>query len=272
MTKPWPTELCARCCFEQDLEALAMAYLRRASDAYGRWGADGQVDKLEACARTFDTTGLGTVSATPDRSHAATTQPATYIGPAARLDLDTAIKATQVLAGEMQLDRLIEALLTTTLQQAAAQARAAVPLAGRHAAAGRAGTHRADEASRSISNPPGLPIRTVVDAALATRLGCSYSTMPSRMPGLARTPMCNCAACARWPAWRWSSRASWWGCSTWRTTLRMRCFTGRRINLLSLLASQAAISLENARLYAELLRQNQERQRRCRPSWRTCHA
>ncbi|MDF3887370.1 trifunctional serine/threonine-protein kinase/ATP-binding protein/sensor histidine kinase [Cupriavidus basilensis] len=253
-------ELCARCCFEQDLEALAMAYLRRASDAYGRWGADGQVDKLEACARTFDTTGLGTVSATPDRSHAATTQPATYIGPAAQLDLDTAIKATQVLAGEMQLDRLIEALLTTTLQQAAAQ-RALLFLwqDGMLRLAALARTERTGIAVDLKPAGTAYP-RTVVDAALATRSDFVLDNAKSHAR-FGQDPDVQLRSVRSVACLALVKQGELVGLLYLENNLADALFTGRRINLLSLLASQAAISLENARLYAELLRQNQERQR-----------
>lgn len=253
-------ELCARCCFEQDLTAPAMAYLRRASDAYGRWGAEGQVDKLEACARAFDASGMGTVCATPDRPHAAAAQPATYIGPAAQLDLDTAIKATQVLAGEMQLDRLIEALLTTTLQQAAAQ-RALLFLwqDGALRLAAQARTERAGIAV--YLNPAGAAYpRTVVDAALATRSDFVLDNAKSHAR-FGQDPDVQLRSVRSVACLALVKQGEQVGLLYLENNLADALFTGRRINLLSLLASQAAISLENARLYAELLRQNQERQR-----------
>ncbi len=253
-------ELCARCCFEQDLAAPAMAYLRRASDAYGRWGAEGQVDKLAACARALDASGLGSVSATPDRRHVATAQPATYIGPAAQLDLDTAIKATQVLAGEMQLDRLIQALLTTTLQQAAAQR--ALLFLWQDGALRLAALARTERAGIAVDlNPAGAAYpRTVVDAALATHSDFVLDNAKSHAR-FGQDPDVQLRSVRSVACLALVKQGELVGLLYLENNLADALFTGRRINLLSLLASQAAISLENARLYAELLRQNQERQR-----------
>lgn len=248
-------ELCARCCFEQDLGALALAYLRRAGEAYGRWGAEGQVARLDACARTLDAMGLGT-----DRAHAAPGQHTTYIGPAAQLDLDTAIKATQVLAGEMQLDRLIQALLTTTLQQAAAQR--ALLFLWQDGALRLAAQARTERAGIAVDlNPAGAAYpRTIVDAALAIRSDfvldnakahARFGQDPDVQLRSVRSVACLVLV----------KQGELVGLLYLENNLADALFTGRRINLLSLLASQAAISLENARLYAELLRQNQERQR-----------
>ncbi len=50
-------------------------------------------------------------------------------------------------------------------------------------------------------------------------------------------------------------------CSTWRTSLVTGAFTPGRLSVLELLASQSAISLENAMLYADLEQENAERRR-----------
>jgi GAF domain-containing protein len=57
------------------------------------------------------------------------------------------------------------------------------------------------------------------------------------------------------------ARARRSGIPEWQFRLAPHVFTPARIAVLDLLASQAAISLENARLYTELERENLERQR-----------
>ncbi|WP_458765020.1 ATP-binding protein [Cupriavidus basilensis] len=254
-------DLCARCCFEQGLAAPAMAYLRKARDAYGSWGADGQVRKLEARARAHDGTDLDTGRAAIEQADAAALQPATYIGPAAQLDLDTAIRATQALAGEMQLDRLINTLLTTTLEQAAAQR--ALLFFWQDGTLRLAAQARTEQSGIVVDLDPigAVPYpRAIVDAALTTRADfvldnarthAKFGQDPDVRARSVRSVACLALA----------KQAALIGVLYLENNLADALFTGRRINLLAMLASQAAISLENARLYAELLRQNQERQR-----------
>ncbi|AOY91003.1 hypothetical protein BKK79_03625 [Cupriavidus sp. USMAA2-4] len=257
-------ELCARCCFGQALSTVGLAYLRRAVDAYGRWGAQGQVAKLEALLRALDNTASGLASAAHDSVPGAAELPATYIGPAAQLDLDTAIRATQVLAGEMRRERLIEALLTTTLEHAAAQ-RGLLFLwqGGSLRLAALATTQPAGisveldpgEASGEVPYP-----RTIVAAALAVRADlildnakahARYGQDPDVRARSVRSVACLALV----------KQGELVGLLYLENNLADGLFGGRRISLLPMLASQAAISLENARLYDELLRENQERER-----------
>ncbi|EHP37700.1 serine/threonine kinase with signal transduction histidinekinase and gaf sensor [Cupriavidus basilensis OR16] len=254
-------DLCARCCFEQGLAAPAMAYLRKARDAYGSWGAEGLVRKLEARARAHDGTDLDTGRTASEPSGAAALQPTTYIGPASQLDLDTAIRATQALAGEIQLDRLIKTLLTTTVQQATAQR--ALLFLWQDGALRLAAQARTEQSGIVVDLDPAGAVpypRAIVDAALTTRADfvldnarthAKFGQDPDVQARSVRSVACLALA----------KQAALIGLLYLENNLADALFTGRRINLLAMLASQAAISLENARLYAELLRQNQERQR-----------
>jgi len=253
-------ELCARCAFEQGLSALAIAYLRRSSDAYCRWGAEGLVEKLEARASAFDTRGRSLERRAEQRPHVAAAPPVTYIGPPAQLDLDTVIRASQVLAGEMRLDRLIEALLTTTLEHAAAQ-RALLFL-------WQDGALRL--AAQACTLPTGIAVdldpgeaaypQTIVEAALGMRADLLLDNAKAHarfgQDADVQLRSVRSAACLVL-----AKQGELVGLLYLENNLADGLFNGLRVNLLTMLASQAAISLENARLYDELLRQNQERER-----------
>src|SRR5271157_3513894 len=90
-------------------EEIAQVYLRKARYGYLRWGADGKVRQLEEM-----------------HPHLRTEEPApgptsTIATPVERLDLATVIKVSQAVTSEMVLEKLIDTLMRTAIEQAGAE-------------------------------------------------------------------------------------------------------------------------------------------------------
>src|SRR3954452_5762926 len=134
-------ELAARFYAASGFEQIAHLYLRDARDCYLRWGADGKVRQLEAMYPRLRT---------EEPAPASTSTMATSIE---KLDLATVIKVSQAISGEIVLEKLLEMLMRTALEQAGAERGLLIlshggkqPIAAEGAPGGyRVGVHLRDE-------------------------------------------------------------------------------------------------------------------------------
>jgi PAS domain S-box-containing protein len=102
-------ELAARFFLTRGSEKAARGYLQDAHDAYLRWGAGGKACQLKQC--------YPTLWHDADRPrHTAT--PGTLIE---QLDLATVLNVSRIVSGEIVLENLIEALMRTAVEHAGAQ-------------------------------------------------------------------------------------------------------------------------------------------------------
>ncbi|MBB5404449.1 trifunctional serine/threonine-protein kinase/ATP-binding protein/sensor histidine kinase [Paraburkholderia youngii] len=102
-------ELAARFFSARGSEKAARGYLQDAHDAYLRWGAHGKARQLEQCYPSLK----------PHAGHPRqTTTPGT---PIEQLDLATVLSVSQIVSGEIVLENLIEALMRTGVEHAGAQ-------------------------------------------------------------------------------------------------------------------------------------------------------
>jgi PAS domain S-box-containing protein len=102
-------ELAARFFSMRGSEKAARGYLQDAHDAWLRWGAHGKARQLEQC--------YPSLKAHADHPHP-TTPPGT---PIEQLDLATVLSVSQIVSGEIVLENLIEALMRTAVEHAGAQ-------------------------------------------------------------------------------------------------------------------------------------------------------
>lgn len=112
-------ELAARFYAARGFEQIADLYLRNARSCYVRWGADGKVRQLDALHSRLATghvpLGLaGTVDAATDH-----------------LDLVTVIKISQAVSSDMNLEKLLDTLMRTALEEAGRARRLDPPARGR---------------------------------------------------------------------------------------------------------------------------------------------
>jgi PAS domain S-box-containing protein len=232
-------EMAARFYAARGLQVVAGLFLERARDGYLRWGADGKVRQLEARYPqlvTSDLRGAKSEATSPDQ----------------QLDVAAVVKASQALSSEMLLPRLIERLMTIALQNAGADRGLLIlPHESDYRIEAEARTdgeqivlHYGAAASPAV---PEAIVRYVVrtqecvilDDAAKPNL---FSEDPYLVLRQQRSILCL-------PLIRQGTLV---GLLYLENALASYVFTPERARLLELLGSQAAISLENTRLYGDL--------------------
>jgi PAS domain S-box-containing protein len=243
-------ELAARFYAARGFAKIAHAYLRDARSCYLRWGADGKVRQLD---QLYPQLREERPLPAPTSSIAA---------PVENLDLATVIKVSQTVSGETVLERLIDTLMRTAIEHAGAE-RGLLILPGsaeqrieaEATTSSNAVVVRMREASLAAAALPGSIVNYVVrtrenvildDASIEN----PFSTDPYIARRHARALLCLPLV----------NQARLIGVLYLENSLAPGVFTPTRIAVLKLLASQAAISLENARLYRDL----EEREARIR--------
>jgi PAS domain S-box-containing protein len=243
-------EVAARFYAARGFETIAHAYLRNARHCYLRWGALGKVRQLEQRYPR-----LHEESARP--------APTEMIGAAVeQLDLDTVVKASQAVSGEIELGKLIETLMRIAVEHAGAERVLLILFTGdepRIAAEATTGRGKIEVTLRNPAVTPSELPETVLHTVIRTRQSVildDASTQNSfSADGYIRDTHARSVLCL--PMLK---QAKLIGVLYLENNLTPHAFTSDRLAVLNLLASQAAISLENARLYADLRQENSERQ------------
>ena len=223
-------------------ETISHAYLRNARSCYLRWGADGKVRQMDEANSHL-------------RQQATQSRPAATIGATVeQLDVGAVITAAQAVSGEIVLDRLIETLMTIALKNAGAQRGLLILLEGdrlRIEAEGRADQKAVEVTMRrealTRADIPESLLHYVVRTRQSVILDDALAQDPFSTDDYIRKKRARSVLCL--PLLK---QAKLIGVLYLENNLASHVFTPARISLLELLASQAAISLENARLYGEL--------------------
>jgi PAS domain S-box-containing protein len=243
-------ELAGRFCLKRGFEKFAHYYLRDARDCYRRWGALGKVKQLEQVYPEI-------------AEQASVRSPPKLDTPFAHLDIQTVVKASQAVSGEIVLEKLIETLMVIAVEHAGAERGLLILPYGeeyRIEAEGRTSHERVKVQMRrgpvTSSDLPESLLRYVIrthdsvllDNASEENLFSEDAYVLRRHP---RSVLCLPLV----------KQATLVGALYLENNLTPYVFTPGRIAVLELLASQAAISLENARLYAHLQQENAQRKR-----------
>ncbi len=231
------SELAARFWRERRVPSIAESYARKAREAYLRWGAKGKVQHLDAQWPHLATTlaAEGTVTDTDST----------------QIDALTIVKAQQAISGEIVLERLTATLLRVAIENAGAQRGALLlPRGDKLSVAAVSGI----TAEEHAAGPEELQLPwTLISYVKRTHehvlIGDAsqphpFSADPWFSNGQARSILCL-------PLLRQEELQ---GALYLENSLATNAFTPARHSLLEHLASQAAISIENARLYAEVQR------------------
>jgi tetratricopeptide (TPR) repeat protein len=102
-------ELAARFYAARGVEKIANQYLRDARYCYLQWGAHGKVKQLDECYPYLQDERVPAYGA------------ATIGAPVAQLDVETVVKASQALSGEIVLENLIKTLMVIAVEDAGAE-------------------------------------------------------------------------------------------------------------------------------------------------------
>jgi predicted ATPase/signal transduction histidine kinase len=237
-------EVAARFYLARGFEMIGYAFLRNARNCYDRWGAPGKVNQLEERYRRLY------------EERAPTSTTATIGTPIRQLDVESVVKASQALSSEIVLSKLIEKLMRIAVEDAGAERGLLILLRGdeRYIEAEAATGHAEPKVfvRQAAVTPSDLPLsalnyvirsqkRVVLDDASA---GTLYSQDEYVKAKHARSILCLPIV----------KQTMLIGALYLENNLTPHAFTSERVAVLEMLASQAAISLENARLYSDLQR------------------
>jgi PAS domain S-box-containing protein len=243
-------EVAARFYAARGIETTAHLHLRNARDCYLRWGAHGKVRQLERLHPHLRGTP---VPASPT---------ATIGAPVERLDVGTVLKAAQAVSGEIVLGELIKTLLRIAIEHAGAERGLLILFPGdepRIAAEATTGSGQVEVTLRETAMSPAELPESVLHTVIRTRESVILDDALAQNPFSADQYICRkparsvlCLPLVK--------QAKLIGALYLENNLASHVFTPARISVLEVLASQAAISLENARLFNDL----QEREARIR--------
>jgi predicted ATPase/signal transduction histidine kinase/tRNA A-37 threonylcarbamoyl transferase component Bud32 len=228
------SELAANYWRTRQATIIAHAFAREARAAYQQWGALGKVQHLESLWPH-----LTSPAATSDTLTTSSTN-------SSRIDALTVVKAQQAISGEIVLERLVTTLLQAAIENAGAQ-RGALLLPD--------GDTLSVAAVSDASNPelPWSLITYVRRTREHVLIGDAskphpFSSDPYLARGGARSVLCL-------PLLR---QEQFSGALYLENDLATNAFSPARLTLLGHIASQAAISIENARLYGDVQRARRE--------------
>ena len=237
------SECAAQFYSERGLSRIGHVYLRDARDGYLRWGAEGKVRQLDR---------LYPHLTAPDGRHSA----AAISSAIEHLDTASVVKASQALSGEIELPNLIDRLMTIAIENAGADRGLLILPSGDEyliQAEARATGDQIDvkicqEPMTTIACPQSL-VRYVIRSRESMILDdVSKPNMFSDDDYLCerKSKSILCLPLVK--------QQQLTGILLLENTLTSHAFTADRMAVLKLIAAQAAISLENSRLYSELLR------------------
>jgi PAS domain S-box-containing protein len=234
-------ELAGRFYAARGFEAIADLYLRNARSCYLRWGAEGkvrQLDRLHPHLAAAEGHGRTAIIGSPVQ----------------QLDVASVVKASQAVSSEIVLPKLIERLMTIALENAGADRGLLILPA------------EADYLIRAEAKATGDQIGVVLCQKPISKIACPESLVRYVIRALESVILDDASRPTLFSADEYLrsrkarsilclpliKQGRLTGLLYLENTLTSHAFPPDRIALLELLAAQAAISLENTRLYSEL--------------------
>lgn len=243
-------ELAARFYAARGFEKIAYAYLRDARYCYLRWGADGKVRQLDQLYPHLK------------KEESAAGPTSTVVAPIQLLDLATVIKVSQAMSGEMVLEKLIDTLMRTAIEHAGAdRGLLLLPrgdelrIEGEATTSGDTVNVRLREASVAATVLPESLVRYVMRTHERVILDDASAQNQFSADTYLRQHHARSVLCL--PLLKQGKLI---GVLYLENNLTSHVFTPARLAVLKLLASEAAVSLENTCLYGDL----QEREAKIR--------
>ncbi|WP_050421644.1 AAA family ATPase [Bradyrhizobium tropiciagri] len=235
-------ELAAHFYLARGFQEIAHLYLKNARDGYLRWGADGKVRQLDQLHPQLR------------RDKRAPAPAGTIEAPVENLDLGTMIEVSQALSGEIVLEKLIDKLMRAALEHAGAERGLLIVLQGDElrlqaeavASGDNVKVHLRDGSCSTAALPESL-VRYVARARETVLLDdASAQHAFSGDPYILQSPVRSILSIPL------INQGKLTAVLYLENNLTTNVFTPDRIALLKVLASQAAISLENSRLYHDV--------------------
>lgn len=243
-------ELAARFYSARAFEKISNTYLQDARYCYSRWGADGKVRQLDELYPH-----LREEKACFDR-------PSTILTPVDNFDLANVISLLQTVSGEIVLENVIAALMRVAIKHAGAERGLLILSRGDEDRIGAEATTDSDtvrvdlrQASVTAADLPSSVFQYVRRTKEGVLLQDASAENPFSTDDYIRRRHARSVLCM--PLLKQTRLL---GVLYLENNLAGGVFTPGRMAVLRLLASEAAVSLENTRLYSDL----QEREARFR--------
>ncbi len=236
-------------------EKIAQTYMVEAYYCYARWGAKAKTDHLEQTYPQLLTPILQqpksplTLNATTTLNSHQTVRTSTTAN-TSLLDISAAVKASQALSGEIELEALLAQLMQIVLENAGADKGALVlNNAGTWEVVAQCAKEACELSATPLDNADTLPVslvravqrtqKTIIlnQVEKDTRFAADTYLIQQQPKSLFSTPILN--------------QGQLIGILYLENNLSAGAFTTERVDVLNLLCSQAAISIENARLYRQ---------------------
>jgi len=244
------SETAGRFYAERGYEKIAATYLRNARACYLRWGAEGKVRQLEELYPE-----LRVDKSIPDST-------ATIVAPVEQLDLATVIRVSEAVSGEIVFEKLINTLMSSAIEHVGAERGLLILPRGDKYQIEAEATTGSDNVNvvlkQALVTAADLPM-SVFHYVLRTKesllLHDASSHNSFSADGYIREHRSRSVLCV--PLLKQTRLL---GVLYLENKLTSHAFTAARMAVLKLLASGAAMSMENTRLYSDL----QEREARVR--------
>ena len=246
-------ELAGRFYAARGLEDIAHLYLGNARRAYLRWGADGkvrQLDQLHTRLRQDERAPgpMGTIEA-----------------PVEQLDLATVVEVSQAISSVMVLETLIQKLMRAAIKHAGAERGTLIRPQGEKLQIDAEATARGEDVTVHL---PKHDVSIPVPESLIRYVGRTRETVilddaSSSQNSFASDPYIVTQRACSILCLPLINQGRLIGILYLENNMTPRVFTPDRVAVLKVLASQAAISLENSWLYHDLA----DREARIRRLW-----
>jgi PAS domain S-box-containing protein len=235
-------EAAARFYAARGVNTVALALLRNAHRCYVHWGASGKVRLLDRLYPQL-------------REELPVFGPTSTIrAPVEHLDLATVLKVSQAVSGEIMLDKLLDTLMRTAIEHAGAERGRLILSHGSEQRIAAEAIMGGDTIDVRLRDQP-LSATTLSEAIVHTVLRTQEAMIlddAAAEPAFATDPYIRQRRARSILCLPLVNQSKLIGVLYLENNLAPGVFTPTRISVLRLVASQAAVALENTRLYHDL--------------------
>ena len=252
-------EVAAKFYLQWKKERIARSHMIEAYYGYSRWGSRAKISQLERCypallepalqEKQQNISSTDTILAYANRTNSTTTS---STGISEVIDLSTLLRTAQIISGEIELEKLLSALIEAVVHNAGADKCALLMPRGESwviEAFSKLGESPILLQSIPIKSGERLPVSlinqvrhtresaVIFNAAVHAALTVDPYVLRERPKSILCTPLLN--------------QNKLIAILYLENNLTIGAFTNHRVEMLNLICAQAAISLENARLYQQ---------------------
>jgi predicted ATPase/GAF domain-containing protein len=244
--------LCGEFYRERHRTFIAPAYLRAAYDGYVQWGAPAKAARI---ARNFPQSAAGLAAAASTHAMLPDDLGAVGLGAGAMLDLATVVRLGQALAGEIELEKLLERLMRIVMQNAGGT-RVYLLLDRENALELAAAISAETDVVEVVANAP-LAARPDVPASVVNYVARTHEAVVlgdvSRDARFAADPAFAARQVKSVLCLALTHRRRMSGVLVVENHLICDAFSRNRVELLQVLCAQAVTAVENALLYRRVV-------------------